>query len=166
LEVALHHQTLTNKKLGEILIEAGYVNSDQIEYGLRLQKMLQKAVLVAILSLGMSTVIPIVDDAYAANVEPCTFSEQLKSSPMRERYVANIATDTGTLLAHNTVTDDQVQSDVSSGSFFGVNFSSSIDTFVSSNRDISSSKKEGTIDSYSKDCLSCHDGHLARNRKV
>ena len=166
LEVALQQQTLSNKKLGEILVEAGFVTSTHIEDGLRLQKMLQKAVLAAILSLGMSTAGPIVDTAYAANGEPCTFSEQLKSSPMRERYIANIATDTGTLLAHNTVTDDQVQSDVSSSSYFGVDFSSSIETFVSNNRDVSSSKQEGTIDSYSKDCLSCHDGYLASNREV
>jgi hypothetical protein len=157
LEVALQQQTLSNKKLGEILVEAGFVTSTHIEDGLRLQKMLQKAVLAAILSLGMSTAGPIVDTAYAANGEPCTFSEQLKSSPMRERYIANIATDTSTLLAHNTVTDDQVHSDVTDDLF------SSDSSFVVK---IKSSKQEDTIDSYSKDCLSCHDGAIASDRDV
>jgi len=157
LEVALQQQTLSNKKLGEILVEAGFVTSTHIEDGLRLQKMLQKAVLAAILSLGMSTAGPIVDTAYAANGEPCTFSEQLQSSPMREQFIANVSLDTGFLLAHNTITDDQVQSDASDDLF------SPVESFGEKS---SSFNQGNTIDSYSKDCLSCHDGSLASDKVV
>jgi len=55
LEDALRRQTLSKKKLGEILVEAGYVPPSRINYSIRVQKMLLNAALSAILSLGMST---------------------------------------------------------------------------------------------------------------
>jgi len=55
LEDALRRQALSHKKLGEILIEAGYVLPSRINYSIRVQKMLLNAALAAILSLGMST---------------------------------------------------------------------------------------------------------------
>ncbi len=55
LEDALHRQDFSKKKLGEILVEAGYVAPSRVKYGIRLQKMLVKAVLAAILALGVST---------------------------------------------------------------------------------------------------------------
>lgn len=56
LNNALSQQTLTNKKLGDVLVESGYIRPHRIKKGIRLQKMLMSAVLAAILSLGMSTV--------------------------------------------------------------------------------------------------------------
>jgi chitinase len=55
LEDALHQQAVTHKKLGEVLVAAGYVSPGCIKYGIRLQKMLLNAVLAAIISLGLST---------------------------------------------------------------------------------------------------------------
>jgi hypothetical protein len=54
LESALQQQTLSRKKLGEILVEAGYVHPSHVSYGVRLQKMVLTAVLAAMLSFGMS----------------------------------------------------------------------------------------------------------------
>jgi hypothetical protein len=157
LEVALQQQTLSNKKLGEILVEAGYVSSSHIEHGLRLQKMLQKAVLVTILSLGLSPASPIEGTAYAAKGEPCIFSEQLQSSPMREQYISKLAMDAGTLLAHNTITDNLVQSDISDD-LFSPGESIGEKSFSFDQGD--------NLDSYSKDCLSCHDGGHASDINV
>ncbi|MBK5276599.1 MAG: hypothetical protein JJE30_16335 [Desulfuromonadales bacterium] len=157
LEVALHQQKLSNKKLGEVLVEAGFVTSSHIEYGIGLQKMLQKAVLVAILSLGMSTEGQIVDNTYAADEGTCLFSKQLQNSPMREQFIAKLAMDTGTLIAHNTTTGKELQSDASDELF------SPVESFGGK----SSSFNQGdSIDSYSKNCLSCHDGSAASDRNV
>ena len=54
LDDALCKQHLSNKKIGEVLVEEGYVDQSRIESGFRLQKMLVKSVLAAILSLSMS----------------------------------------------------------------------------------------------------------------
>jgi len=155
LDFALHKQAISRKKLGAVLVEEGFVHSSHIEYGIRLQKKLLKAVLTAILSLGMSTPGgPIMDTAYAAQGESCALSIQLQSSPLREQYIANMASEVSTMLAHNTITDDRVQSDASDdvfapGLFFG--------------EKRASSNQGDTLDSYSKDCLSCHDGGQARD---
>jgi len=53
LDDALHKQRLSHKKIGEILIEEGYLRPERVTYGVRLQKMLVNSVLAAILSLGM-----------------------------------------------------------------------------------------------------------------
>ncbi len=53
LEGALHKQSLSHKKIGEVLVEEGYVSPSHIKKGFRLQKMLVRSVLVAILSLSM-----------------------------------------------------------------------------------------------------------------
>ena len=55
LENALRQQAVSHKKLGEVLVESGYVNTSSITYGIRLQKMLLNAVLAAVISFGMST---------------------------------------------------------------------------------------------------------------
>ena len=55
LEEALRRQCLSHKKIGEVLVEAGYIHRSCVKYGVRLQKMVLNAVLAAILSLGMST---------------------------------------------------------------------------------------------------------------
>jgi predicted CXXCH cytochrome family protein len=148
LEDALHKQTQSKKNLGSVLIEEGYARASSIEYGARLQKMLLKSVLGAILALGMSTG----SDAG----EMCAFSKQLQSSPAREQYIAKVATETGNMLAYNTRSDDLAQSDASddeSSSFFS--FGSKKSTL-----------NQGEIDSFSKDCLSCHDGLYASDTRL
>lgn len=55
LEQALLRQTASHRKLGEELVEAGYVRPISIRRGIRLQKMLINAALAAIISLGVST---------------------------------------------------------------------------------------------------------------
>lgn len=54
LQVALARQGSSHKKLGEVLVEAGYLSRGQVSHGVRLQKMLLSAVLAAIISLGVS----------------------------------------------------------------------------------------------------------------
>ncbi|MBT0664284.1 fibronectin type III domain-containing protein, partial [Geobacter pelophilus] len=56
LEKALAKQTISRKKLGEVLVEEGYVRPAQIKHGIRLQKMLVRSVLAAILSMSMSSI--------------------------------------------------------------------------------------------------------------
>ncbi|MCG6534669.1 MAG: hypothetical protein L7F78_08280 [Syntrophales bacterium LBB04] len=50
LKKALKRQKLSRKKIGEILVEAGYIEPDQLEHGIRLQHMLITAALVGMLS--------------------------------------------------------------------------------------------------------------------
>ena len=56
LEAALHKQSSSDKKLGDVLVESGYVTSSKVSHGICLQKMLLNAVLAVIISLGASTV--------------------------------------------------------------------------------------------------------------
>jgi len=53
LEEALMHQKSTGKKLGEILVKRAFVDPKAITWGVRLQEMLVRAVLIAALSLSM-----------------------------------------------------------------------------------------------------------------
>ncbi len=53
LEDALQRQALSRGRLGDILVEAGYVQPSRVRYGIRLQKMLMNAVLAAVISLEM-----------------------------------------------------------------------------------------------------------------
>ena len=52
LEDALERQKISKKKIGEVLVDAGYVKAHHVEYGLRLQHKLVTAALVAALSLS------------------------------------------------------------------------------------------------------------------
>jgi hypothetical protein len=52
LEDVLAHQKLSKKKIGELLIEAGHVQPHQIDYGLKLQRKLVTAALIAALSMA------------------------------------------------------------------------------------------------------------------
>ena len=52
LEDSLKKQQKTKKKLGEILVESGLVDTKAIAWGIRLQEMLVKAALIAALSLA------------------------------------------------------------------------------------------------------------------
>jgi len=154
LEDALHRQTKSNKNIGDILIEAGYVHQSGVEYGVRLQKMLLKSTLAAIICLGVNATEP---SAHAGTGEMCSFSTQLQSSPMREQYITRLATENTTLLAYNTSTENQVQSDASDDfSFSG---------FITGTKSASLSQG-GSVDSFSRDCLTCHDGGHASDVKI
>jgi predicted CXXCH cytochrome family protein len=95
---------------------------------------------------------PIVGTVYAEMNEMCLFSKQVQSSPMREQYIAKVATEVSRLLAYNTISDNQVQSDASE--------ELSIPVF-SFGRESSSLNQRDDLDSFSRDCLSCHDGHAS-----
>jgi len=58
LEDVLKRQGLSQKKIGELLIEAGYAQPHQIAYGLKLQQKLLTAALIAMLSLAAIAEIP------------------------------------------------------------------------------------------------------------
>jgi hypothetical protein len=64
LEDVLAHQKISKKKIGELLIEAGYVQPHQIDHGLKLQEKLVTAALVA--ALSMANVVG-VQEAYAGS---------------------------------------------------------------------------------------------------
>ena len=55
LDAALLKQAISRKKLGEVLVEEGFVQPHQIKHGIRLQQMLMTSVLVAVMSLGSLT---------------------------------------------------------------------------------------------------------------
>lgn len=52
LDDALRKQTVTHKRLGEVLVEEGYVRPSLVKYGICMQKMLVGSVLAGIISLG------------------------------------------------------------------------------------------------------------------
>ena len=54
LDEALLKQTKSHKKLGEVLIDEGYVRPGHVKYGICLQKMLRGPVLAALVSLAMN----------------------------------------------------------------------------------------------------------------
>jgi hypothetical protein len=150
LEDALLKQKQSDKNIGEILLEAGYATPACIQHCVSLQKMLTKTVLAAILALGMGT------EGYAG--ETCTYSTQLQDPAMRAQYIAKVASETGNMVAYNTHSDNSAVSDASddgSASSFFFGKSSTVKNLGDS-----------TLDSFSKDCLGCHDGFQASDRKV
>lgn len=72
LDDSLCKQSLSHKKLGEVLVEEGYIKSNRINKGFRLQKMLINAALSALLSLSMVTpgIASTVSLRWDANQEP------------------------------------------------------------------------------------------------
>jgi hypothetical protein len=60
LRIALREQGRSGKRLGEILVEKGYARSADISHGLRLQRSLATAALIAVLSL-----VPVIADPLA-----------------------------------------------------------------------------------------------------
>lgn len=64
LEDVLVHQKISKKKIGELLIEAGYARPHQIDHGLTLQQKLVTAALVAALSMANAVG---VQEAYAGS---------------------------------------------------------------------------------------------------
>ena len=55
LKDALLKQSLSQKKLGEVLVQEGYARQSQIEYGMGLQKMLMHSVLAVIFSVSVNS---------------------------------------------------------------------------------------------------------------
>lgn len=51
---ALAKQKVTRKKIGEVLVEAGYARASQIRYGMQLQRMLMSSALGAIMAFGLT----------------------------------------------------------------------------------------------------------------
>ncbi|MDD2899809.1 MAG: cytochrome c3 family protein [Desulfuromonadaceae bacterium] len=152
LEEALLKQKHSDKNIGDILVEAGYVTPICIENCARLQNKLVRAVLAAILALGVGA------EGYAGDM--CTFSTQLQDSNLRAQYIAKVAAETGNMVAYNTYSDNAVASDAE-----GDNSASS---FFFGNSDTTAKVKgdSSTLDSFSKDCLGCHDGVQAGDRKI
>lgn len=66
LEDALKRQRLSRKKIGEALVEAGYLQPHEVIHGLNLQRKLITAALVAILSMAAVTSIPVTGAGEAA----------------------------------------------------------------------------------------------------
>src|SRR4030042_5148665 len=73
LEDALSRQQLSKKKIGDLLVKAGYVQPYQLSHGLNLQNKLLKAALVAVLSLAPLSAVqaaePVHQDASSVSSE-------------------------------------------------------------------------------------------------
>jgi hypothetical protein len=151
LNDALLRQKKSDKNIGEVLLEAGYVTPGCIEHGVRLQKMLVKSVLAAILVLGMG--------AEANAGELCTFSTQLQDPGMKAQYVARVASETGTMVAYNTHTDGSVVSDATDDN-------SASTFFFGKSSGVAKNQGSTALDSFSQDCMGCHDGFQASDRKI
>jgi len=85
----------------------------------------------------------------------CEFSLQLQKSPYRENFVARMATAVANYWAAND--DPTIASDASDDSGFSL-FSFGMQS--------AADNQEAGIDSFSKDCLSCHDGLQATDVSV
>lgn len=87
----------------------------------------------------------------------CELSRQLQQSPQREEYVARLATTVGNYWASND--DPATASDASDDFSF---------TLIGFGKDEENtgSPEVGTLDSFSRDCLSCHDGLRASDITV
>lgn len=66
LAEALQRQQGEKKKLGEIILEAGYADRGAVQWGLRLQQKLVRAALIAVVSLSVATV-GMTNDAWAGS---------------------------------------------------------------------------------------------------
>ena len=150
LEDALLKQKKSDKNIGEILLEAGYATPACIQHCVSLQKMLTKTVLAAILALGMG--------AEVQAGEMCTFSTQLQDSTLRAQYIAKVASETGNMVAYNTISDNSVVSDASDDG--------SASSFFFGKSGTATNQGSSALDSFSKDCLGCHDGFQASDRKI
>lgn len=90
--------------------------------------------------------------AYGATTQ-CEYSLQLQKSPYREEYIAKLATEVGNFWASNE--DSAVASDADDEfSFFSISGTSS------------GNNLETVIDSFSRNCLTCHDGSRATDISV
>jgi predicted CXXCH cytochrome family protein len=89
------------------------------------------------------------------NTSLCEFSLQLQKSPYREDFTARMATAVTNYWASNN--DPAIASDISDDGVFSL---------ISFGRDTTADNQEGGIDSFSKDCLGCHDGLRASDVSV
>lgn len=83
----------------------------------------------------------------------CEYSLQLQNSPYREEYIAKLATEVGNYWASNE------QSTVASDADDGFSLFSTGSTSSGTNQ-------ETVIDSFSRNCLTCHDGTKASDVSV
>lgn len=118
LDEALRKQTLSRKRLGEVLIEEGYVEPVHVRHGIHLQQKLLTAVLVAILSLASMA------DAEAA---PKAASAQLKVS-------ATVLPYTSLNVSNRARTVEITESDISRGY---------VDIRAASSVEVSTNTREG-----------------------
>lgn len=99
-------------------------------------------------------------DSFSAwgNTRQCELSLQLQNQPSyRAEYIAKLATEVGNYWASNN--NAATVSDASDDSGF------TLISFIN-NEKSSRNSETGDIDSFSKDCLSCHDGVRASDVKV
>ena len=89
------------------------------------------------------------------NTSLCEFSLQLQKSPYREDFISRRATAETTYWASNN--DPAIASDTSDDGGFSL---------ISFGRDNTVDQQGGDIDSFSKDCVSCHDGLRASDVSV
>ncbi len=150
LEDALATQKQSDKNIGQVLLEAGYATPAGIQHCVSLQKMLTQTVLAAILALGMGV------ESQAG--EMCTFSTQLQDPVMRAQYIAKIASETGNMVAYNTISDGTVVSDADD--------EGSLSTFFFGKSSTVKNQGSSTLDTFSQDCMGCHDGFQASVRKI
>lgn len=89
------------------------------------------------------------------NTRQCEFSLQLQKSPYREDFTARMATAVTNYWASNN--DPAIASDTPDDGGF---------SFISFGSDNTVDQQGGDIDSFSKDCVSCHDGLRASDVSV
>jgi predicted CXXCH cytochrome family protein len=89
------------------------------------------------------------------NTRMCEFSLQVQKSPYREDFIARMATAVANYWASND--DPAAVSDTSDDSRLSL---------FSFGRNNAEDRQEGEIDSFSKDCLGCHDGLRASDVTV
>jgi predicted CXXCH cytochrome family protein len=89
------------------------------------------------------------------NTSLCEFSLQLQKSPYREDFIARMATAVTNYWA--SYNDPAIASDISDNGGFSL---------ISFERDNTGDQQGGDIDSFSKDCVSCHDGLQASDVTV
>lgn len=122
--------------------------SDEYSNSLYFPNIFSALVLAAVILFPMSTVH---GRSFTTGDKYCAFSTQVQSSPYREHYIARVSKALGTMLASNTYTDDSTQSDAPN-TFAWIIFGKKSET-----------TNDPSVDSFSRECLSCHDGITASN---
>ncbi|MDD2898196.1 MAG: Ig-like domain-containing protein [Desulfuromonadaceae bacterium] len=106
LDDSLCKQSLSHKKLGEVLVEEGYIKSNRIKKGFRLQRMLINAALSALLSLSFVTpgIASTVLLQWDANQEPDLAGYNVyysaDPSPLQDAFPINVNNQTTTTVSN------------------------------------------------------------------
>jgi hypothetical protein len=98
LESVLSRQKFTKKKIGDLLVEAGYLQPHQLEQGLKLQQKLVTAALVAALSLSQAFV---AREAYSGT-SPAATAKVAISTVVREHTSMQVLSQARELVITNT----------------------------------------------------------------